>query len=228
MKGAPLPQGQEKARAVQDMFDRIAPRYDLVNRVMTFGMDVRWRKRAVDELHLPPQGLVVDLACGTGDFCREIGSRGGRAIGFDYSAGMLASARTDAPLVQADILSLPLRDASADGVTCGFALRNVIDLQRLMDEMARVTRVGGRIALLEVGEPRSKVIKWGHNLYFRKMIPLIGGLLSDKDAYSYLPRSTEYLPARDRLTAMLGAAGFSGINIRPLALGAAQLITASR
>ena len=107
-----LPQGEEKARRVRDMFDAIAGRYDLVNRVMTFGMDVGWRRRSVRELRLPGGALVADLACGTGDLCRELSRNGYRAAGFDFSFGMLAQATTEAPLVQADVLRLPLADRS--------------------------------------------------------------------------------------------------------------------
>lgn len=227
MKGE-LPRGEGKARAVREMFDRIAPRYDLVNRVMTFGMDIGWRRRAIAGLRLPPGGLVADLACGTGDLCREVERAGGRAVGFDYSAGMLAAARTTAPLVQADILRLPLPSESVDGITCGFALRNVVDLGRLFDEMARVLRPGRRIALLEVDQPRARALKVGHDIYFNRLVPMIGGLLSDRDAYSYLPRSAEYLPVGAELVKMLRGVGFCDVHIRPLGLGAAQLITAER
>lgn len=224
----PLPQGHEKERAVQEMFDRISGRYDLVNRVMTFGMDVRWRRHAVDELRLDPGKLIADVACGTGDFCREIESRSARAVGLDMSLGMLRSARTEAPLVQADGLRLPLRDGSVDGVTCGFALRNVLDIDRLFGEFARVVSSGGRVAILEVAEPRSKALSAGHSLYFRKLVPLVGGLLSDKDAYSYLPRSTEYLPPTPRLVEMLESAGLSEVSVKTFALGAAQCLSATR
>ena len=103
---APLPQGEEKARAVRRLFDTISPRYDLVNRVMTFGMDVGWRRRTVRELRLPGRSLVLDLACGTGDLCRELASAGYRPVGVDFSHGMLTAARTEAPLVEADIQRL--------------------------------------------------------------------------------------------------------------------------
>ena len=157
------------------MFDRIAPRYDLVNRVMTFGLDVGWRRRAVRTLSLPPGALVFDLGCGTGDLCRELGDRGLRPVGFDLSRGMLAAARTDAPLVQADVLRLPVPDGSADGVTCGFTLRNLADLEAFFAELARVVRPGGRVALLEVGQPTSPVLRAGHQVYFGKVVPRIGG-----------------------------------------------------
>ena len=224
----PLPQGAEKERAVREMFDKISGRYDLVNRVMTFGMDVRWRRYAVAQLNLETGALIADVACGTGDLCREIETQRGRAVGFDVSFGMLQNAETTSPLVQADGLRLPLRDRSVDGVTCGFALRNVLDINALFSEFSRVVRPGGRLAILEVAEPSSKVLRTGHTLYFRKVVPLVGGLLSDKDAYSYLPRSTAYLPPTDRLIEMLEKAGFTGAQVKTFAMGAAQALSATK
>ncbi len=226
--GSPLPVGEEKVRRVRSMFDAIAPRYDLLNRLMTFGLDRGWRSAAVKALGLPPGSVVLDVACGTGDFCRELEARGLRANGFDNSGGMLERARTNAPLVQADALALPVARSVADGVTCGFALRNVADLERLFSEFTRVLRPGGRIALLEVAEPRLGVVRVFHHLYFHGVVPLIGGLLSDKDAYRYLPRSTAYLPPSPELLSMLGCAGFRDCRIQLVGLGAAQIITGSR
>lgn len=223
-----LPEGEEKARVVRGLFDTISPRYDLVNRVMTFGLDVGWRRRTVRELALPPGSLVADLACGTGDLCREVGAAGFRAVGFDFSHGMLTAARTDAPLVEADILRLPLRDGGVDGATCGFALRNVVSLEHLFAELARAVRPGGRIALLETSEPEGGLLRLGHRIYFRRVVPLIGGLLSNRRAYSYLPRSTAYLPARDALLAMLRAAGFPDARRISLSGGITQLLVATR
>src|SRR5262245_36580431 len=125
---AELPQGDDKVRAVRSMFDTIAPRYDLVNRIMTFRMDVGWRRRTVRSLELDAGATVAGRACGTGDFCRELQRAGVRPIGADLSFGMLAAARTTAPLLQADALRLPFPDGSVDGVTCGFALRNFVAL----------------------------------------------------------------------------------------------------
>jgi demethylmenaquinone methyltransferase/2-methoxy-6-polyprenyl-1,4-benzoquinol methylase len=224
----PLPTGDEKVRAVRSMFDAIAPRYDLVNRVMTFGMDRGWRKRAVDALRLPQGSLVVDVACGTGDFCRELERRGSRSVGMDLSLGMLREARTDAPLVQADGLRMPLADGSVDGITCGFALRNVSDVAELIREFARVLRPGGRISLLEVAEPESRVLRFGNKIYFRRIVPVIGGLLSDRDAYRYLPESTSYLPDRAGLVALIRENGFPDVRSDLVRLGVAQIITGTR
>lgn len=226
--GTPLPQGEEKASAVRGLFDAISPRYDLVNRIMTFRMDVRWRRRAIRELHLTPGSRVFDLACGTGDFCRELTGAGYRAFGFDFSYGMLTNARTDAPLVQADALRLPVADASADGVTCGFALRNVVSLRGLFDELGRVVRPGGAVALLETSRPDSRVLRVGHALYFERIVPVVGGLLSDRDAYAYLPRSMAYLPPPGEMLAMLRTAGFPSARRLQLSGGITQLLVGVR
>jgi demethylmenaquinone methyltransferase / 2-methoxy-6-polyprenyl-1,4-benzoquinol methylase len=223
-----LPQGEEKARRVRDMFDAIAGRYDLVNRVMTFGMDVGWRRRAVRQLRLPGGALVADLACGTGDLCRELSREGYRAVGFDFSLGMLAKATTDAPLVQADVLRLPLADRSIDGATCGFALRNVADLGAFFAEIARVVRPGGRISLLEASQPDGPLMRAGHAVYFRRMVPMIGGLLSDREAYAYLPKSMAYLPPVAEMVTAVRDAGFPDAERVPLSGGIAQVLAGTR
>jgi demethylmenaquinone methyltransferase/2-methoxy-6-polyprenyl-1,4-benzoquinol methylase len=224
----PLPQGEEKARVVRHLFDTISPRYDLVNRVMTFGMDASWRRRAVGDLRLPGRSLIIDVACGTGDLCRELESAGYRAVGIDFSHGMLTAARTSAPLVEADILRLPVSDERVDGVTCGFALRNVVSLAAFFAELARVVRPGGRIALLDVSEPDHAMIRMGNAVYFRRVVPLIGGLLSDGSAYRYLPRSMAYLPAPAAMVAMLRGAGFPDASRRQLSGGLTQLLSGTR
>lgn len=223
-----LPEGTEKVQAVRAMFDAIAPRYDVVNRLMTLRMDVGWRRRAARALGLPAGARVLDLACGTGDLCRELSAVDVRPVGMDLSFGMLAAARTDAPLAQADALSLPVADGRVDGVTCGFALRNLLALDPFFLELARVTRPGGRIALLEVAVPSNPVMRWGHGVYFGKVVPLIGGLLSDPAAYRYLPRSVAYLPEPERMLAMLGEAGFTDVSRVLLSGGISQLITGTR
>ena len=223
-----LPQGDAKRRAVRGLFDTISPRYDLVNRLMTFGMDVGWRRRAVRELRLPGRALVLDLACGTGDFCRELTRRGYRVVGFDFSHGMLVNARTEAPLVEADILTLPVPDAGADGVTCGFALRNVVSLDGFFRELGRVVRPGGRIALLDASEPDNPVLRAGHGIYFNKAVPMIGGAISDRDAYAYLPKSMAYLPPPHQMVAMLADAGFPDVERLQLSGGITQLLLGTR
>src|SRR5439155_6944573 len=139
-----------------------------------------------------------------------------------------SAARVAAPLVQADVLALPVADGAADGVTCGFALRNVSDLERLFAEMARVLRPGGRVAILEVATPSHAILRMGHAAYFRGMVPLIGGMLSDRAAYRYLPRSMAYLPPPAMLLRVMRAAGFSDVARIPLAGGIAQILKGTR
>ena len=231
-----LPEGTAKREAVRHMFDAIAPRYDLVNRVMTFGLDTRWRRRTIATLGLSPASVVVDLAAGTGDLCRGLVAAGHIAVGVDLSFGMLAAARTSSPLVQADALALPMPDGAVDGATCGFALRNLVDLAACFAELARVVRPGGRIGLLEVAEPTSPLLRRGHAVYFGKVVPRLGGLLSDGPfragaggaAYRYLPRSVAYLPPPGELVAMLRRTGFADASRTPLSGGISQLLVATR
>lgn len=223
-----LPAGDAKVRAVETMFDRIAPRYDLLNRMLTFGMDVGWRRRTVAALGLPRGSRVLDLACGTGDLCRELQASGYRAIGVDRSAGMLAEARTSAPLVRADALCLPVPDRSVDAIVCGFALRNFVSLVPFFAECARALRLGGRVALLEVSEPANPLLRAGHAAYFGRVVPLVGGLVSDRAAYQYLPKSVAYLPPQDELLARLADAGFPDARRLALSVGIAQLLTGTR
>jgi demethylmenaquinone methyltransferase/2-methoxy-6-polyprenyl-1,4-benzoquinol methylase len=225
---AVLPEGADKVRAVETMFDTIAPRYDLLNRLLTFGMDVGWRRKAVRSLGLANGSGVLDLACGTGDLCRELAAAGLRPVGVDRSAGMLATARTSAPLVRGDALRLPVPDGAVDGIVCGFALRNFLALEPFLAECARVLRPGGRVALLEVAAPVNPVLRAGHALYFGKVVPLVGGLLSDRAAYRYLPKSVAYLPPGDGLVSLLVGAGFPDARRRLMSVGIAQLLTGTR
>jgi len=225
---APLPQGEAKVTAVRALFDTIAPRYDLVNRLMTFGLDQRWRRRAVRRLGLPRGSFVVDLGCGTGDLCRALVDAGHRAVGVDLSFGMLDRARTTTPLIQGDALRLPLAPGTVDGAVSGFALRNFVDLGSLFSELARVVRPGGRISLLDVAQPTNPVLRIGHGAYFEHAVPRIGGWLSDAQAYRYLPRSVAYLPPTATMLAALRASGFEAVERRLLSGGITQLLTATR
>lgn len=223
-----LLQGDAKRSAVQDMFDQIAPRYDLVNRIMTFRLDVRWRKIALRALGLAPGSVVLDLASGTGDMCIDLAHADLIPISVDLSYGMLHAGRSSAPRLQADILRLPVPDASVDGVTCGFALRNLVDLDTFFRELHRVVRPNGRISLLDVGVPHNPLVRFGNGIYFGRIVPLIGGLLSDRAAYRYLPKSVAYLPDPARLVAMLESAGFEHVVHRQLSGGLTQLMHATR
>lgn len=222
-----LPQGEEKSVAVEHMFDQIAPRYDLVNRLMTFRMDVGWRRRTVKALELPSGSMVLDLACGTGDFCNDLLRYGLDPVGLDFSAGMLNAANTDAPLIRADALRLPIPSNSVDGVTCGFALRNFTNLDEFFAEISRVLKPGGRIGLLDVAEPSNPLLRVGHSFYFGKVVPKIGALLSDRNAYRYLPKSVQYLPESHELLAGLQAVGFTDVTRTLLSGGITQLFLGS-
>ncbi len=226
--GTPLPSREEKTARVRAMFDTIAPRYDLVNRLMTFGLDQRWRRMTVEALALPEGARILDLACGTGDLSRAAVRRTYTVIGTDLSAGMLAANRAGVPLVESDGSQLPFVDGAFDGLVCGYALRNFTDLGATLTESARVLRPGGRLGILEVDAPTSGLWRTGFDLWFNKAVPVLGGALSDRTAYRYLPESVAYLPRKPVLRQMLLDAGFSTVGIRPLAGGLSQLIVATR
>ncbi len=223
-----LPTGPEKTAVVRSMFDAIAPRYDLVNRMMTFGLDVHWRRQSVRALGLAAGARVLDLACGTGDFLRILRAEGHQAVGLDLSWGMLRAGHSGAPVVQGDGEQLPFPVGAVDGLTCGYALRNVANLDSLFEEMSRVVRPGGRIGLLEVTEPDRRLLRAGYGIWFRHVVPVLGGLVSDRSAYRYLPASTAYLPEPEQLRSMLRAVGFSTVNRHALSGGLSQLIVATR
>ncbi|MFZ9803961.1 MAG: ubiquinone/menaquinone biosynthesis methyltransferase [Ilumatobacteraceae bacterium] len=223
-----LPKGAEKVEAVREMFDAIAPRYDFVNRLMTFRLDTRWRKKTVSALDLPKGSRVLDLASGTGDLCIELKQNGYQPISMDLSFGMLSADRSGAPRTQVDILKLPIPNMCVDGITCGFALRNLENLQMFFIELARVTRHGGRIALLDVSVPTNRLIRFGNSIYFGRIVPIIGGLFSNRAAYRYLPRSVAYLPEPDQLVAMLKQSGFADAKHTQLSGGLTQLLVATR
>lgn len=232
MSGHQLPAPEQKANVVRQMFDAIAPRYDRMNRLLTLGLDIRWRRRSVAALGLAQGSRVLDVACGTGDLCIELDNAGMLPVGVDFSAGMLAAARQAArdvaPLVRADGQVLPFEAASFDGAICGFALRNLDDLPTFLTELNRCVRPAGRISLLEVATPTNAVLRAGHKIYFGKVVPAVGALLSDRTAYRYLPASVAYLPEPTVLSDMLTAAGFDVVTRTLLSGGVAQLVTATR
>lgn len=221
-----LPQGDEKRRAVDDMFDRVAPRYDRMNRVISLGLDRRWRKHTVASLGLPRGARVLDLACGTGDLSRDLADAGYEPVGLDRSDGMLAAARTHAPLVRGDGEALPFPDASLDGVVCGFALRNFVALGTVFGECARVLRADGAFAALDAAVPERALLRAGNAVWFRGAVPLLGRLLAhNAEAYRYLPKSTAYLPEPMALIGLLRDAGFHDAARTTMTGGSVQLIT---
>lgn len=227
--GGDLPYGEEKRRAVRAMFDEIAPRYELVNSVMTFGLDSSWRRRCVAALGLQPGSLVLDVGCGTGDLVVELGRVGMSPAGLDLSAGMLGEAASRRlPLVLGDAASSPFAAASLDGAVSAFTLRNFSDLDAVLAELARAVRPGGRVSLLEVSTPGGRLMRLGHRVWFGLAVPLIGRLLARSDAYRYLPRSVAYLPSPAALVARIEEHGFTHVTRTPLTGGVVQLLTGTR
>jgi demethylmenaquinone methyltransferase/2-methoxy-6-polyprenyl-1,4-benzoquinol methylase len=172
--------------------------------------------------------MVLDVAAGTGDLSRELHRQGLRAVATDLSYNMLHAGKEMPERVQANAAQLPFRSASFDGITCGYALRNFTDLRKTFEEMARVLRPGGRLSLLEVAEPTSGLWRAGFRFWFRRVVPFIGSLVSDRAAYHYLPASTAYLPESSEIVTMLNRAGFSSVNHRRVMGGLSQQFIATR
>ena len=213
------------------MFDRIAPRYDRLNRLLTGGLDRRWRREALARIGVGPGDRLIDVACGTGDLAELAARNGADVLALDFARQMLDRAArrgVRAALVLGDGAYLPVADSVADVVTCGFALRNFEALPPVLAEMARVIRPAGRLALVEVDRPERAWLRAGHALYFDRVVPFVGGLLSDRRAYAYLPKSMVYLPPAAELMALLQEAGFEHVERLRRGLGAAQILTARR
>jgi demethylmenaquinone methyltransferase/2-methoxy-6-polyprenyl-1,4-benzoquinol methylase len=211
---------------VRDMFDRIAPVYDVMNRVMTAGLDQRWR-RVTARAVVSPGDQVLDAACGTGDLAVACAREGGRVTGLDFSERMLERARRKAPeleWVQGDMLELPFADASFDAATVGFGVRNVADLERGLRELHRVLRPGARVAILEITQPRG-ILRVFYSLWFDRVVPLLGKLLPGGAAYTYLPASVKRFPDANTLEALLREVGFDPVAYRTFAGGIVALHT---
>jgi len=203
--------------AVRTMFDRIAPVYDVMNRVMTAGLDVRWRRLAA-EAAVRRGDRVLDAACGTGDLAiADLKAGAGKVTGLDFSEQMLARARRKAPLewVRGDLLALPFADGTFDAATVGFGARNVADLELALRELRRVLRPGGRLAVLEITQPRG-ALKPFYSLWFDRIVPLLGKVLPGGAAYTYLPASVRRFPSAERLAALLRECGFGEVRFRLL------------
>lgn len=224
-----LPEGDAKREVVEQMFDRLAPRYDRMNRIISLGLDSRWRRRTVEALQLQPRARVLDLACGTGDLCRDLAAGGHEPVGIDFSAGMLTAARTNAPLVRGDGAALPFRSTSFDAITCGFALRNFVELGTVLAECARILKPSGRLAAVDATVPSNPMMRAGNAVWFRGAVPLLGRLIAhDADAYTYLPKSTAYLPPLSDLLALVRANGFADVRHTALTGGSVLLVSATR
>jgi demethylmenaquinone methyltransferase / 2-methoxy-6-polyprenyl-1,4-benzoquinol methylase len=218
--------GMLPADGVRTMFDRIAPVYDLMNRVMTVGLDRRWRRLTADAV-VDQGDVVLDACCGTGDLAVAAARRGGKVTGLDFSERMLERARRKAPeleWVSGDLLALPFGDGSYDAATVGFGVRNVESLEHAVLELRRVLRPGGRLGILEITRPRGPLAVF-YRLWFDGVVPLLGKLLPGGSAYTYLPASVRRFPGPEDLAALMRDAGFGDVEYRLLAGGIVALHT---
>jgi demethylmenaquinone methyltransferase/2-methoxy-6-polyprenyl-1,4-benzoquinol methylase len=199
------------------MFDRIAPVYDAMNRVMTAGLDRSWRRLAVEAV-VQPGDRVLDACCGTGDLAVAAEREGGVVTGLDFSPGMLERARRKSDTVtwvEGDLLALPFDDDAFDAATVGFGVRNVADLEAALAELRRVLRPGGRLVILEITQPRG-VLKPFFSLWFDRIVPLLGKVLPGGKAYTYLPASVRRFPGAEGLAALMERQGFERVRFRLL------------
>jgi demethylmenaquinone methyltransferase/2-methoxy-6-polyprenyl-1,4-benzoquinol methylase len=220
------------------MFDAIAARYDLLNRILSLGIDQRWRTRTVAALALPPSGRALDLATGTADLALRIAAThaGGSVVGLDPSQRMLDVGRTKVEraglgarveLVHGDAEALPWPDASFDGVCIAFGIRNVKDRPRALSEMARVTRPGGRVAILELSEPRGGIFSPIARFHVHSVVPWLGALLSGAREYRYLQQSIAAFPPADEFAEIMRGAGLNVLEVRALTFGVCHLYVAT-
>jgi demethylmenaquinone methyltransferase/2-methoxy-6-polyprenyl-1,4-benzoquinol methylase len=218
--------GTLPASEVRTMFDRIAPVYDLMNRVMTAGLDLRWR-RLTAETVVRPGDRVLDACCGTGDLAVACTRAGGKVTGLDFSPRMLERARRKSSAVtwiEGDLLALPFADGSFDAATVGFGVRNVADLGLGLAELARVLVPGGRLGILEITTPAGPLAPF-YRIWFDRVVPLLGKLLEGGGAYSYLPASVRRFPGPQELVDRLTGAGFAAVEYRTFAGGIVALHT---
>jgi demethylmenaquinone methyltransferase / 2-methoxy-6-polyprenyl-1,4-benzoquinol methylase len=207
--------GTLEPEGVRTMFDRIAPVYDVMNRVMTVGLDRRWRRHTVEAV-VQPGARVLDACCGTGDLAVAAEREGGIVTGLDFSGEMLVRARRKSESIewiQGDLLALPFEDGSFDAATVGFGVRNVADLGAGLRELRRVLRPGGRLAILEITQPRGPLRPF-FSLWFDRIVPLLGRVLPGGQAYTYLPASVRRFPGAEDLAALIEASGFEGAGFR--------------
>jgi demethylmenaquinone methyltransferase/2-methoxy-6-polyprenyl-1,4-benzoquinol methylase len=236
--GIPRRDSDEFADQVRGMFDRIAGVYDLMNSAMTAGLHHEWRQRAVERAEVARGSDALDVCCGTGDLALELRRRigpDGRVVGCDFSEPMLELARRKSgdeglpvEFGWADALDLPYGDASFDAVTIGFGARNLADLERGISEMTRVLRPGGRLVILEITRPQRQPLAGFYSLWFDRLVPVLGSLAGDPEAYSYLPDSVRSFPEPERLAAMLDSAGLGKIRWLLLAGGIVAIHSATK
>jgi demethylmenaquinone methyltransferase / 2-methoxy-6-polyprenyl-1,4-benzoquinol methylase len=236
--GVPRRDSEQFASQVRGMFDRIASVYDLMNSAMTAGLHHQWRQRAVDRAEVEPGSDALDVCCGTGDLALELRRRigpDGRVVGCDFSEPMLELARRKSgeeglpvEFGWGDALDLPYGDASFDAVTIGFGARNLADLERGISEMARVLRPGGHLVILEITRPHREPLSSFYSLWFDRLVPVLGTLAGDPEAYSYLPDSVRTFPEPEQLAGMLDAGGLTEIRWLLLAGGIIAIHSATK
>jgi demethylmenaquinone methyltransferase/2-methoxy-6-polyprenyl-1,4-benzoquinol methylase len=216
--------GRERATYVQSMFTRIARRYDLMNRLMTGGQDIHWRRKVIQLARLRRNDRLLDVGTGTGDLAREALAQfpAAKVIAADFTLEMMRTGQKRSPLhfASADALHLPFRDLLFDAVVSGFFVRNVIDLQKALQEQYRVLKNGGRIVILDTTRPRKNILSPLIWLHMHVIIPVLGGLLTGvKEAYHYLPESSEAFVTAEELAVRMAAVGFKQINYERLMFG---------
>lgn len=225
-----------KKEQVEEMFDHIAHRYDFLNHLLSLGIDIRWRKKAVKYIGEIQPKKILDVASGTGDFAFEaLSLHPEKVIGFDLSEGMMKYGREKArqlkaeavvEFVKGDSEKMPFADGAFDALTVGFGIRNFENLEAGLKEMRRVVKTGGRIAILEASNPPNAIIRAFYRLYFKNIVPVIGRLVSkDSRAYSYLPESVEVFPEGLELVRILENIGFRNVKWEPLTFGACAFYT---
>ena len=239
-RAAGTPAGIDKTPArIAGMFDAIAPRYDLLNHVLSAGLDTRWRTRAINELRLERGARIIDLCTGTADLAVAAlrAQPSASVVGVDFAGEMLRLAShkvrslglSSVRLVRGDGTRIPLADATCDAATIGFGIRNVVDPTAALAELARVLRPGGRLAILEFGQPRVPGIRTLYAWYFRYLLPLVGKMVSKhQSAYSYLPASVGTFPSPPEFAATIAATGFSQVRAVPHSFGIVYLYIAER
>ena len=225
--------GKERASYVQNMFTKIAGRYDLMNRIMTGGQDVRWRKRVIELARLRSNSSLLDLGTGTGDLAREalVQVPHGKVIAADFTLEMMRVGKQNGALnfSAADALSLPFNDLSFDAVVSGFLMRNVIDLQKAIQEQFRVLKRGGRIVILDTTRPKKNILSPLIWLHMHFVIPTLGGLLTgEKEAYRYLPETTEGFVTAEELAVRMAAVGFRRISYQRYMFGTVAIHAGER
>ncbi|HSO11557.1 MAG TPA: ubiquinone/menaquinone biosynthesis methyltransferase [Anaerolineales bacterium] len=216
--------GNERAKYVQDMFTRIAKRYDLMNRLMTGGQDIRWRKQVIELARINNRASLLDLGTGTGDLAREalLQFPQAKVIAADFTLEMMRAGQKAGPLnfSAADALRLPFNDSSFDAVVSGFLMRNVIDLQKALEEQYRILKDGGRIAILDTTRPQKSILSPFISFHLHFIIPSLGGLLTgSKDAYRYLPETTEGFVTAENMAVRMAKAGFQKIGFQRFMFG---------